>query len=308
LNYLITIIGPTGIGKTALSIKLANLYNCSIISCDSRQFFKEMTIGTAVPNNKELLAAEHHFIQNKSIFDSYNVGDFEREAIYTLNGLFAKNSIQILVGGSGLYVDALLYGLDSFPKVSKETRELLQAEFSQQGISFLQEKLKSLDSEYYLFLEKTNPQTLKNPQRLMRFVEVCLESGKPYSTFINQPKKQRNFIPILVGLQAEREIIYDRINQRVNNMFENGLEAEAKNLVLHKDLNAMQTVGYKELFEFFEGKTTRNFAREEIKKNTRRFAKRQITWFKRNLLTKWFSWNINVLEIKKHIDSMLQDH
>lgn len=189
LKYLITIIGPTGIGKTALSIKLANCYNCSIISCDSRQFFKEMTIGTASPSAEELQVAEHYFIQNKSILDSYNVGDFEREAIETLSELLEKNPVQILVGGSGLYVDALLHGLDNFPVVSNKIRETLQAEYSKKGIQFLQEKLQNLDADYYLHLQSTNEQTLKNPQRLMRFVEVCLASGKPYSTFLNQPKK-----------------------------------------------------------------------------------------------------------------------
>jgi tRNA dimethylallyltransferase len=305
LNYLITIIGPTGIGKTALSIKLAKLYNCSIISCDSRQFFKEMTIGTAVPNKKELQAAEHHFIQNKSILDSYNVGDFEREAIVTLDKLFTKNNIQIVVGGSGLYVDALLYGLDSFPEVSNDIRETLQNEYSNKGIVFLQEKLQSLDIEYYLHLQTTNAQTLKNPQRLLRFVEVCVASGKPYSSFINQPKKKRNFTPIIIGLEAEREIMYQRINQRVENMLAEGLEQEAKNLITHKELNALQTVGYKELFDYFDGKTSRDFAIEEIKKNTRRFAKRQITWFKRSPLTKWFSYNYEITEVKQYIDSKL---
>ena len=307
MNYLITIIGPTGIGKTALSIKLANLYNCSILSCDSRQFFKEMTIGTAVPNTGELQAAEHYFIQNKSIFDSYNVGDFEREAIATLDELFKKNNIQILVGGSGLYVDALLYGLDNFPEVSSEIRETLQAEYSKNGIEYLQEKLKNLDADYYLHLEETNEQTLKNPQRLMRFVEVCIASGTSYSSFLNQPKKSRNFTPILLGLEAEREIMYDRINQRVDTMITDGLEDEAKNLFPHKNLNALQTVGYRELFDYFDGKISKEIAIEEIKKNTRRFAKRQITWFKRNLQTKWFSWNYNLENVSNYIDKTIKN-
>jgi tRNA dimethylallyltransferase len=307
LKYLITIIGPTGIGKTALSIKLANLYNCSIISCDSRQFFKEMTIGTAVPSAEELQVAEHYFIQNKSILDSYNVGDFEREAIETLDKLFKKKSVQILVGGSGLYVDALLYGLDNFPEASNEIRETLQEEYSKKGIQFLQEKLQTLDPGYYLHLENTNAQTLKNPQRLMRFVEVCLASGKPYSAFINQPKRKRNFTPIIIGLEAEREIMYDRINQRVNTMLRDGLEDEAKKLLPCKNLNALQTVGYRELFNYFEGQTSREFAIEEIKKNTRRFAKRQITWFKRSDKAKWFSWNYDIKEINEYIDKTIED-
>lgn len=289
-NYLITIIGPTAIGKTALSIALAKHYNCDIISCDSRQFFKEMSIGTAVPNKDELAAATHHFIQNKSIFENYSVGTFEKEAITKLNELFTKNNIQIMVGGSGLYVDAILKGLDNFPEIQPEIRNQIQLEYEQNGLHYLQKTLQQLDPNYFNQLTQNNPQTLLNPQRMMRFVEVCLGSGLPYSSFLKKQNIQRNFIPIVIGLEAERETMYNRINQRVDIMIENGLLEEAKLVHQHKELNALQTVGYREVFDYFDDKTTLEFAIEQIKMNTRRFAKRQITWFKRTDNVSWFDY------------------
>jgi tRNA dimethylallyltransferase len=289
-NYLITIIGPTAIGKTALSIALAKHYNCDIISCDSRQFFKEMSIGTAVPSKDELAAAPHHFIQNKSIFENYSVGTFEKEAITKLNELFTKNNIQIMVGGSGLYVDAILKGLDNFPEIQPEIRNQIQLEYEQNGLHYLQNTLQKLDPNYFNQLTQNNAQTLLNPQRMMRFVEVCLGSGLPYSSFLKKQNIQRNFIPIVIGLEAERETMYNRINQRVDIMFENGLLEEAKLVRQHKALNALQTVGYREVFDYFDDKTTLEFAIEQIKMNTRRFAKRQITWFKRTDNVSWFDY------------------
>lgn len=303
-NYLITIIGPTAIGKTALSIALAQHFKCDIISCDSRQFFKEMKIGTAVPTDEELASATHHFIQNKSIFDNYSVGDFEKEAIEKLNELFLKNNIQIMVGGSGLYVDAVLKGFDDFPDIDEEVRTKINADFEQFGIDYLQQKLKELDNDYFQKLSTENPQTLQNPQRMKRFVEVCLGTGKPYSSFIGQKKNQRNFTPIIIGLEAEREMMYNRINQRVDIMMNEGLLKEAENLFPNKNLNALQTVGYRELFDFFEGKTSLEFAVEQIKMNTRRFAKRQITWFKRTENTVWF----NYLTDRKEIIKLINQH
>lgn len=290
MNYLIIIIGPTAIGKTALSIKLAQHFGCDILSCDSRQFFKEMRIGTAVPNEEELAAATHHFIQNKSIFETYSVGDFETEALIKLDELFAKNNIQIMVGGSGLYVDAVLKGFDEFPEIEAKIRTEINSKYEEFGIEFLQNTLQELDRTYYNKLLTENPQTLQNPQRMKRFAEVCLGSGKPYSSFIGIRKNQRNFTPIVIGLEAEREIMYKRINHRVDIMLEEGLLEEAKALYPHKHLNALQTVGYRELFDHFEGKTTLAFAIEEIKKNTRRFAKRQMTWFKRTENAVWFDY------------------
>lgn len=296
-NYLLTLIGPTAIGKTALSISLAKHFDCDIISCDSRQFYKEMTIGTAVPNKKELQNATHHFIQNKSIFENYSVGDFEKEAITKLDELFLENNIQIMVGGSGLYVDAVLKGFDDFPDIDENIRLKLNSDFEQFGIVYMQQKLKELDSSYYNELKTKNPQTLQNPQRMKRFVEVCIGSGKPYSSFLNQKKNKRNFTPIIIGLEAEREIMYDRINQRVDMMMKEGLLEEAKKLYPNKSLNALQTVGYRELFDYFDGKITLDFATDEIKKNTRRFAKRQLTWFKRTENVIWVDYKTDLKEI-----------
>ena len=290
-NTLITIVGPTAIGKTALSIKLANYFNASIISCDSRQFYKEMTIGTAVPEIEELAAAKHYFIQDRSIFNDYNVGEFERDALKKLDSLFKENPVQIMVGGSGLYVDAVLKGLDYFPEVDSKIRENLTKQLEEQGIEPLQKQLKELDPETY------NTIALDNPHRIMRALEVCIGAGTPYSTFKNKPKKARNFTNIIIGLNADRPIIYDRINLRVDIMIENGLLEEAQKLHQYKALNALQTVGYRELFSYFEGEFTKEFAVSEIKKNTRRFAKRQLTWFKRNKDTLWFDYQTDIKEI-----------
>ena len=304
MNYLITIIGPTAIGKTSLSIALAQHFGCDIISCDSRQFFKEMSIGTAVPSEEELAAAPHHFIQNKSIFENYSVGDFEQDALKKLDELFAKNHIQIMVGGSGLYADAVLKGFDEFPDIDESVRTEINSKFDELGIEFLQEKLKELDFEFYKKIETENPQTLQNPQRMKRFVEVCIGSGLPYSSFIGKRKNERNFTPIIIGLEADRTIMYNRINQRVDLMLAEGLLKEAENLFPHKEKNALQTVGYRELFDYFEGKTTFEFAIEQIKQNTRRFAKRQMTWFKRTENATWFDFQTDRNEIIKIIEKL----
>lgn len=261
-----------------------------------------MKIGTAVPSEEELASATHHFIQNKSIFDNYSVGDFEKEALAKLDELFLKNNVQIMVGGSGLYVDAVLKGFDDFPDIDEKVRVKINTDFEQFGIDYLQQKLKELDADYFQKISTENPQTLQNPQRMKRFVEVCIGTGKPYSSFIGQKKNQRNFIPIIIGLEAEREMMYNRINQRVDIMMNEGLLKEVENLIPHKNLNALQTVGYRELFDFFEGKTTLEFAIEQIKMNTRRFAKRQITWFKRTENVLWFDYLTDKKEIVNSIE------
>lgn len=305
MKYLLTIIGPTAIGKTALSIKLANHFNCEIISSDSRQFFKEMKIGTAVPSDEELASATHHFIQNKSIFENYTVGDFEKEAISKLDELFKTNDYAILVGGSGLYVDAILKGFDTFPEIDKTIREDVNQNYESFGIEYLQQQLEKLDPDYFEKISNENPQTLQNPQRMMRFVEVCLGTGKPYSSFLNQKKNIRNFTPIIIGLEADRQEMYDRINLRVDLMMQAGLLAEAKNLYQNKELNALQTVGYRELFSYFDGDFTLDFAVGEIKKNTRRFAKRQMTWFKRTENAKWFDYKTELQKIINFINNTI---
>lgn len=302
MKYLITIVGPTAIGKTALSIQIANHFKCDIVSCDSRQFFKEMTIGTAVPNPKELAAATHHFIQNKSIFENYTVGDYEKEAIVCIEELFKTNDYVVLVGGSGLYVNAILQGFDDFPEIDSAVRQEVNANYEKLGIGYLQKQLKKLDPNYFEKINTENPQTLLNPQRMMRFVEVCIGTGKAYSSFLNQKKNKRSFTPILIGLEADRNIMYNRINQRVDIMMNEGLLKEAKALYPNKALNALQTVGYRELFSYFDKEFTLEFAIEEIKKNTRRFAKRQLTWFKRDENTKWFHFETPIHQIIDYIN------
>jgi len=296
-NTLIVVVGTTAIGKTTKAIELAQHFGCEIISSDSRQFFKEMTIGTAVPNQEELNRITHHFVQNKSIFDRYTVGDFEREAIEKLDELFKKNPIQIMVGGSGLYVDAVIRGLDNFPQINPIVRKQIKHEYEKNGMEFLQKKLAEIDPKYYEKLKSENPQTLENPQRMMRFVEVSMGCETPYSSFLNQKTNQRNFTSIIIGLEAERKTIYQKINQRVDKMINNGLIEEAKKLYPYKNLNALQTVGYRELFDYFDKKITFEQAIEEIKKNTRRFAKRQLTWFRRNPDIFWLDYTTSAKEI-----------
>jgi len=298
-KHLISIVGPTAIGKTALSIKLANHFNTEIISADSRQFFKEMQIGTAAPTPLELAAAPHHFIHHKSIEDEYSVGAFEKEALLRLTNLFESHDVVIMVGGSGLYVDAVTNGLDHFPDIDKNIREKLNAKLENEGIETLQKQLKALDLVTY------NNIALDNPQRVIRALEVCIGTGKPYASFLNKEKGKRNFNTITIGLVADREVIYDRINQRVDIMIKEGLLEEAKKLSPKKSLNALNTVGYKELFKYFSGDWTLEFAVSEIKKNSRRFAKRQLTWFKRNKTTHWFDKETPITKIKSTIERLI---
>lgn len=295
-KYLIVVIGPTAIGKTALGIKIAQHYKSQIISCDSRQFYKEMYIGTAVPSDEELSAVPHHFIQNISIHTSYSVGDFERDAIAKLDELFQQNPIQVMVGGSGLFVNAILNGLDNFPDVDPSIREQLNNDLDTFGLAHLQNQLKELDPIHY---EKV---ALDNPQRVIRALEICLGTGKPYSSFLKQKETLRSFTPIIIGLQADRELMYDRINKRVDNMINAGLIKEATELYPFKEHNALQTVGYREIFSYLDNEFDLAFAIEEIKKNTRRFAKRQITWFKRTENVHWFDYTTDLQTIIDTID------
>ncbi len=300
-KVLISVTGPTAIGKTRLGILLANHFNTEIISADSRQFYKEMSIGTAVPTTNELTRAVHHFIQHKSIHEPYSVGDFEKDALKKLDELFRKNEIVIIVGGSGLYVDAITKGLDEFPKVEKSIREDLNKKLANNGIEVLQDMLSKLDPKHY------NKIDIHNPHRLIRALEICIGTGKPYSTFLNKPKGKRNFKVLSLGLQAERSVVYERINERVDLMMEEGLLDEVKLLKDSRDLNALQTVGYKELFEYLDGNWTLDFAISEIKKNTRRFAKRQNTWFKKNLETLYVDYNYKENEILAMMDKAVME-
>ncbi len=273
---LLTVVGPTAIGKTKLAIDLATYFKTEIISADSRQFYKEMSIGTAVPSRHELESVPHHFIQQRSIQEKYNVGDFEKDALNVLDILYKKTDIAIMVGGSGLYVDAVMYGLDTFPEIDSEIRTKLNTIHKQEGIEVLQNQLKELDAQTYAKVD------IQNPHRIIRALEICLGTGTTYSSFINKKKPPRPFTSIVVGLSMERSMLYAKINRRVDAMIENGLIEEARSLYKHKHLNTLQTVGYTELFNSFDGNWDLDFAISEIKKNTRRFAKRQLTWFGKN--------------------------
>ena len=304
LKHLISVVGPTAIGKTNSAISLAKHYKTEIVSADSRQFFKEMQIGTAVPSKKELATVPHHFIQHKSIFETYSVGDFEKEALALLSNLFKKHDFVIMVGGSGLYIDAVINGLDEFPDVDPGIREDLNKKLKEKGIVELQNQLKLLDETQYAKID------IENPHRLIRALEICIGSGKPYSSFLNKKKTKRPFKTITIGLQADRHVIYDRINQRVDIMIKEGLLKEARTMYPHRALNALQTVGYKELFNHFDDEWELDFAISEIKKNTRRFAKRQLTWYRKNENLIWFDYNEDIENIFKTIDEeirVLQD-
>ena len=298
-NFLITIVGPTAIGKTSLSIEIAKHFNTEIVSSDSRQFYKEMHIGTAVPSSEELNQVKHHFIQNLSIHDDYNVGQFEKDAIITLKKLFIKHNIVVMVGGSGLYLDAVLRGLDNFPAVDPSVRKNLKIQIEKKGFKTLQEQLKILDLETFQKID------IENHQRVVRALEICIGSGRPYSSFLTDKTIQRNFIPIKIGLTADRNIIYDRINERVDIMIASGLLGEVKDLLKDKYLNALQTVGYKELFRYLENEISLEFAIEEIKKNTRRFAKRQLTWYRKDNEITWFDFAENTQNIIDFINAKI---
>ena len=296
---LITIVGPTAIGKTSLSILIASYFNTEIISCDSRQFYKEMTIGTAVPEKEELAVVPHHFIQNRSVFEDYNVGAYERDALNVLDTLFKKHNTVVMVGGSGLYVKSVLEGLDDFPKIDPSIRLELKHVLETEGIIPLQDQLKKLDVTTY------NTIDIENPQRVIRALEICIGTNLPYSSYTGKLKKKRKFNSIVIGLNGEREKIYERINRRVDLMVEKGLLDEAQKLFPNKELNALQTVGYKELFSFFEEKVTKDEAIQEIKKNTRRFAKRQLTWFNKDASIYWFDFETDTDNILKKIEDVI---
>lgn len=293
---LITISGQTASGKTNLSIRLAQDLNCSIISCDSRQFYKEMSIGTAVPSKLELSKANHYFIHHKSVKDNYTVGDFQNDALKLIENLFKKDDYIILTGGSGMYMDAIVNGIDKFPKIKLGVRELLNEKHNSRGILFLKNKLKELDPEYYDIVD------VNNHRRLIRALEVCISTGKPYSSFLNKKNKKYDFESVNFGIKVDRELLYKKINYRVDKMITDGLIKEAKTLLNFKDLNPLNTVGYKELFEHFKGNITKSQAIEKIKQNTRRYAKRQMTWLKNKNLV-WIENNIEIDEIKRFINS-----
>jgi len=282
---LIVITGPTGVGKTSTSIKIARHFNADIVSADSRQIFKEMRIGTAVPDEKELSAVKHHFIQTHSIHKNYNASRFEMEALDLLQNLFKKNDVVLLVGGSMLYIDAVCNGIDVMPDADLDIRRQLKEQFANEGIESLRLQLKKLDPKYYSQVD------LKNQNRIVHALEICLTTGKPYSSFRSNKKKKRPFSILKIGLNCQREKLHERINRRVNKMLEHGLEKEAKKLYSHKELTALNTVGYREFFSYFNGDILREKAIELIKRNSRRYARKQLTWFRKDTEMNWFQPN-----------------
>ena len=291
---IIIIVGPTAIGKTALSISLANALNTEIISCDSRQFYKELKIGAAPPNSEELAEVKHHFIQNLSVANDYNAGTFEIDAIERIKEIHKTKDTIIVVGGSGLYVNAICKGFDKMPEIPTNIRTALNDEFSKQGISWLQKEVEKIDP---VFFESCDNQ---NPQRLLRALEVYKATGETFSSFKSDSAKIRPFEIIKIGLTNDRELLYERINTRVDKMLENGLLEDVESLIPFQQKNALQTVGYKEIFSFFNNECTLEKAVENIKQNTRRFAKRQLTWFRKDKNTTWFEPH-QIEEIKTFI-------
>lgn len=297
---LIVIAGPTAIGKTALAIELARHFSTEIISADSRQFFQEISIGTAKPDPDELAAAKHHFIDSHSITTFFSTGDFEKQALEVLAGIFEQNDLAIMVGGSGLYLDAVTKGLDELPDTDMQIREELNTLFQTEGLEPIKQRLEAADPEYFAKVDQFNP------QRMIRGLEFFLSTGKKVSGFLTNSKKERPFNIIKIGLNLERALLYDRINNRVDLMLAAGLLDEVKKVEQYKDLNALKTVGYAELFDYLDGKLTYTEAVDKIKQNTRRFAKRQLTWFRRDTEIRWFEPQSPATEVLRYLEQTLR--
>ena len=296
-NILITVIGPTAIGKTSLAIKLAKHYKTEIISADSRQFYRELNIGTAKPSNEELSSVKHHLINNISIKDEYNISQFELDARKKIDNLFKTKDYVIMVGGSGLYIDTVLYGIDEIPNTDFSVREKLNLEFENNGLKNLLPQLKNLDPKTHKKID------LNNHRRVIRALEVCMSTEKPYSDFIKDSEKKSNYNNIIIGLNSDRSKLHSLINDRVDVMIEKGLFNEVKDLFKFKNLNALNTIGYKEIFEYLEKNTSLDEAIEKIKTNSRRYAKRQITWYKSNKEVNWFRDDYDIKNILSIINS-----
>lgn len=296
---LIVVVGPTAIGKTSLAIELAKHYQTEIISADSRQFFKEMSIGTAKPSDEELAAAPHHFINSHRITQLFSTGDFEIQALALIEKLFTKHHILVMVGGSGLYINAICNGLDDMPEIDLNIREQLNQQFAAEGIEPIKRQLAALDPKYFAKVDQSNP------QRMIRGLEMVLSTGQKLSSFLTSNKKERPFNIIKIGLNTDRAQLYAQINHRVDVMIENGLVEEVKSLEVYKELNALKTVGYSEIFDYLDGKIDLPTAIDKIKQNTRRFAKRQLTWFKKDAETIWFEPG-QAEEVISHIEPRLR--
>lgn len=296
---VIVITGPTGIGKTGLSIKVAKYFNCPIISADSRQIFKEIKIGTAAPTGKELNEVPHYLIGTKSVNDYYSAYEYEQDALSVTERLLKSNSTLILTGGSMMYIDAFCNGIDELPTIDPQLRKDLQAQYIEEGLENIRRQLKILDPDFY------NQVDLKNPKRVIHALEICLMTGKPYSSLRTNTKKERPFNIVLIGLDTDRTILHQRINRRVDKMIANGLEEEARAWHHKKHLNSLNTVGYRELFQYFDGEISREKAIELIKRNSRRYARKQLSWFRRNKEITWFSPD-NPNEVIKFVESKLK--
>jgi tRNA dimethylallyltransferase len=281
-KILIVLLGPTGVGKTDISVEIALRCKCEIISADSRQIFRELNIGTAVPDDTQLSRVTHHFIRSVSIEEYYSSSIFERDVITLLPTLFSKANIVLMSGGSGMYIDSVCKGTDDIPDVEPAVREKYIALYKEGGINGLRIALKLLDPEHYSKVD------LKNYKRIIRALEICESTGKPYSSFLTRQKRERDFKIIKIGLQRDRDELYQRINSRVDDMVRTGLEDEARNLLKYRHLNALNSVGYREFFDYFDGTITRDKAIELIKRNSRRYAKRQMTWWAKDAEITWF--------------------
>ena len=295
---LIVIVGPTGSGKTSLAVTLARHYSAPIISTDSRQFYRGLPIGTAQPTAEELSLAEHHFIADREVDDDFNSGRYEQEALARLDELFKRHDVVVAVGGSGLYIQALCEGMDNLPEANEELRQSLKQRLESEGIEPLFEELRRLDPAFAEVVDR------HNPARIMRALEVCITSGKPYSHQRKGERQQRPFRIVKIGTDLPRDVLYERINLRVDMMISEGLEAEARAMLPKRELNSLQTVGYREMFDYFDGNSSLDEAIELIKRNSRRYAKRQMTWFRRDAEIAWFSPH-DIEPIISHIDAKI---
>ncbi|MCQ2208913.1 MAG: tRNA (adenosine(37)-N6)-dimethylallyltransferase MiaA [Paludibacteraceae bacterium] len=290
---LIIILGPTAVGKTEFSLQLAEQLHTEILSCDSRQMFREMKIGTAAPTEKELNRVPHHFVGNLSIHDYYSCGKYEIDALAKCEELFQKHDTLIMTGGSMLYIDAICKGIDDVPNIDEDLRKSLWETFETDGLDPLRNQLRLLDPDYY------NTIDLKNGKRIIHALEICIQTGQPYSSIRKNSKKERPFVIEKIGITRPREELYERINLRVEKMFDNGLLEEARSLYPYRELNALNTVGYKELFQYFDGNWTLDYAKQMIQQNTRHYAKKQITWFKRDPEIKWIETSdLHLMNVK----------